>query len=548
MRRFRRQKRDGRRGQMLVLFALVLIVLLGFTALVVDLGVLRNDRQTLVNTMDSAALAGGTLLPVDGSNPGEAAAADALMVQIIDADYPSLSASDYTITYRCLIGTDASVPPKPFISRDIPAVCDPSHSLGRAPVTADFSGAGANRYTSCDPSVGDRCNVVVVQGAATTPFTFGRVVGVNNGSTGVVTSVACNGPCGESPLTPVDVMLVIDRTGSMSGTDTVNAKAAANALVGIYNPSIQWLGLGALGPSQLSGGCITGAAPTIGTANAPADLRRWVPIGLSGAGSFVDNDFSSITAAIACYPNSGTGTDLTDPMTMATYELLNNGRSGVRKGIIFETDGQPNTGTAAGPNYCALASNAATAAKAAGIEVFTIGFGLDPLSGGDPACPDTSGVWQGMTATDLLASMSTQPTVGTTTCDAAENADDDHFYCIGKTGAPSDLSKIFVAAGSSLAKGAPHLIQLYPIPAITAVAPTAATDLGGTPITITGLYFTGTTAVKFGGTDAASFTVLSDTTIVATSPAGTTGNTVSIRVTTPGGTSTNVAADDFTYN
>ena len=255
-----------------------------------------------------------------------------------------------------------------------------------------------------------------------------------------------------------------------------------------------------------------------------------------------------MSAAIACYPNSGTGTDLADPMTMAAYELLNNGRPGVRKGIIFETDGQPNAAVGAGPNYCLLASNAATAAKAAGIEVFTIGFGLDPLSGGDPTCPDTSGAWNGKTATALLASMSTPPTVGTTTCDAAENTDDDHFYCIGKTGAASDLSDIFLAAGTSLAKGAPHLVQLYPIPVVTLVAPTPATHLGGTTVTITGLYFTGTTAVKFGGTDATSFTVVSDTTITAKSPAGTTGATVDIRVTTPGGTTTNVTADNFTYN
>ena len=57
-----------------------LIVILGFAALVVDLGMLRNNRQTLANTMDAGALAGGTLLPVDGTVPGAAAAINALIV------------------------------------------------------------------------------------------------------------------------------------------------------------------------------------------------------------------------------------------------------------------------------------------------------------------------------------------------------------------------------------------------------------------------------------------------------------------------------------
>ena len=83
-------RRDGERGQVLVLFTMVLIVILGFAALVVDLGMLRNNRQTLANTMDSGALAGGTLLPVDGRVPGAAAAINALIVTTVSANFPGL--------------------------------------------------------------------------------------------------------------------------------------------------------------------------------------------------------------------------------------------------------------------------------------------------------------------------------------------------------------------------------------------------------------------------------------------------------------------------
>jgi hypothetical protein len=87
-------------------------------------------------------------------------------------------------------------------------------------------------------------------------------------------------------------------------------------------------------------------------------------------------------------------------------------------------------------------------------------------------------------------------------------------------------------------------------PAVSSVTPAAGPPAGGTSVTITGTGFTGVTgaaAVKFGTTNATSYTFNSDTSITATAPAGTTGTTVDVTVTNPGGTSATSTADQFTY-
>jgi hypothetical protein len=85
-----------------------------------------------------------------------------------------------------------------------------------------------------------------------------------------------------------------------------------------------------------------------------------------------------------------------------------------------------------------------------------------------------------------------------------------------------------------------------PSPAITSVSPSSGPTAGGTPVVITGVNFTGAAAVKFGGSDAASYIIDSATQITAVSPAVSAG-TVDITVTTAGGSSATCAADQFTY-
>jgi len=85
-----------------------------------------------------------------------------------------------------------------------------------------------------------------------------------------------------------------------------------------------------------------------------------------------------------------------------------------------------------------------------------------------------------------------------------------------------------------------------PTPAITSISPSSGTTSGGTSVTVTGTGFTGATAVKFGTTNATSYTVNSDTSITATSPSHA-AQVVDITVTNSNGTSATSAADQFTF-
>jgi large repetitive protein len=90
-------------------------------------------------------------------------------------------------------------------------------------------------------------------------------------------------------------------------------------------------------------------------------------------------------------------------------------------------------------------------------------------------------------------------------------------------------------------------------PVVSGIAP--ARDLssiamgpkaGGTQVTLSGSGFSGATAVNFGTAATAAFSVLSDSAITATTPAG--SGTVYVTVTTPNGTSPTTTSGEFNYS
>jgi RHS repeat-associated protein len=101
------------------------------------------------------------------------------------------------------------------------------------------------------------------------------------------------------------------------------------------------------------------------------------------------------------------------------------------------------------------------------------------------------------------------------------------------------------ASGLTSAKSSADQYTYYTNPQVAGVSPWWGYVTGGTTVTISGYFFTGATAVSFGGTAATSFTVNNDNEITATAPHG--GGWVDVTVTSPGGTSGTWSADEFWY-
>jgi hypothetical protein len=104
-------------------------------------------------------------------------------------------------------------------------------------------------------------------------------------------------------------------------------------------------------------------------------------------------------------------------------------------------------------------------------------------------------------------------------------------------GATSGKIAVTTPGGTATSSASFTVTMPPPLPTLTSFEPTSGP--AGTSVTLTGTNFTGATAVKFNGL-AATFSVVSATSITATVPAGATSG--KIAVTTPGGTATSSAS------
>jgi Mg-chelatase subunit ChlD len=179
---------------------------------------------------------------------------------------------------------------------------------------------------------GEGCTFLRDKRAAPPRITIGDTVGVTLTVTG-----QCLGQ-GQG----ADIVLVVDRSGSMEGQKLAAAKAAVAAFAGD------------LDFAQSRAGMVI--------FNLEAELR--VPLSA---------DPGAVLAGLSSF-DAGGGTDIGKAVDVAADELRANGRPGVEPIIVLMTDGRPD-------NAEIDADDAALRARSAGIRLFTIGFGPDTDAG-----------------------------------------------------------------------------------------------------------------------------------------------------------------------
>jgi cysteine-rich repeat protein len=218
-----------------------------------------------------------------------------------------------------------------------------------------------------------------------------------------------------------EIVLMLDRTGSMSATDLNDERAAAKAVLTTFATALTppLIGVGAFGDSS-DGGLEAFIEQGITRTLSPA------PYGDDDPGNDSDHDLYDAVENVTA-SNSSVGTNLADALSVANTEL-NNGSS-TSRAVILISDGDPNepSGSSGGRE---AAYDQADAIKLAGRQIFTIHFGADPsgFAGHELLAAVASGTVP-PPSTDGHNGHGHQPgSADDQSSAAAENADGDNFF------------------------------------------------------------------------------------------------------------------------
>jgi hypothetical protein len=398
--------RSKEQGQVLVLALIfIVVVLLGMAALVIDVGYAYYAHRSLQSSADASALAGAQELPdsaratsVANSYGGQSGGKNA------HGNIPGVTT---TVETKCL----TTIP-------------------GCSPVNA----------------------VVVTERAARVPTIFAKLLGIDHFDI-KVKATACS-PCG---IKATDIMLVLDRTGSMcqdhngnndpNCTDLNNARNGMKTFLSYMDSSLQWVGLTVLPPATtVANRC---AVPSANNYNLRTAAYTIVPLSsdytLNGR---LDNN-SNLVRTINCM-QANDRTAYANALEAAQTELTTHGRPDAPNVIIFLSDGAANIGPTYYPTNspyrmqpCHQGVWSAAPIKANGTLIYSIGYDLDAVNGGANVCTDYNGRLESpsITAYSALQQIASRP---------------DTFY--NKPG-PGELQTIFTAIAEDIGHGSSALID-----------------------------------------------------------------------------------------
>ncbi len=297
------------KGQVVIIFVLLLAGLLAIAGLVVDVGNAYRVHRALQASADAAALAGGQSLP-------DATAA---------------------VSVARLYGASPTGRNK---LKNVNAI----ESINAKCLTS---------IPGCSP-----VNAIAVEESADVKNVFLRLVGYNSFHM-KARATACS-PCG---VRPVDIVMVLDRTGSMcqnsagqtdpACTDLNNAKSGIRSFLAMMDPSSQWVGLTVFPPATGTGSTARCATPASGNYDTASNPYTIVPLSKDYKTSTgAPNSGSTLVTTLACVQGGGT-TAYGNAIDAAQAELNLHGRAGVQDVIVFMSDGAANTG----PTYYSSTSD-----------------------------------------------------------------------------------------------------------------------------------------------------------------------------------------------
>ena len=435
--------RSRERGQILPVVALALVALLGVSAFAIDVGFAYYAKRQLQSATDAAALAGAQDLP-------NATTAVATAASYATANTPA-NLSSMTFTYQTKCTATAVI------------------------------------ATGCSAAVNP--NALVVTGSANTNTWFAKIFGFSSFSVSAHAN-ACS-PCSS---TPVDIVIAIDRTGSMctptgaggTCTDLDNAKAGVRTMLGILNPPYAQVGMVAFPPLQ-------------STASDACDVP-YNSLGSNGFDGFdtatrgyvtdtINGDYKTGTAlnttsglylhtvsgpSSACI-RAGGNTSYSEALRQAQTELLANGRPNVPNYIVFLTDGEANIGSVYGPSTpypqnnaddtqpCQTAINVANTYKAQGTTIYSVGYALGnsvECTRGDFRKKNAQGNWQACTLPTAgcyhYASNTYESPATTSYNTLSQIASPGNFYNQPNA---AQLNTIFAAIAADIGAGSSRLVD-----------------------------------------------------------------------------------------
>ena len=402
----RLRRRSGEDGQTIVLAVIAMVALLALAAFAIDVGYVYYAHRSLQASADAAALAGAQKLP------------DAVQAKATAQEFGTSPAGKNQLNN---IGV---------VSESITAKC-----LSSLP--------------GCDPA-----NAVVAEESAKVPTFFARVLGISSFNV-KAKATACS-YCGVRPL---DIMVVVDRTGSMcmdhygnndpACTDMNKEKTALKEFLSFLEPARQRVGLAVFPPAtSVASRCNTPSDTNYNSTSSPYVVVPLASDYATKTGAL--NTSSQLVSTINCIKAAG-NTSYALALEKAQAELNLHGRAGVQKVIVFFSDGAANIG----PTYysssspyrkqpCHQGVTSSGGVKSAGTIIYSIGYDLNAQDGGANTCRYNG--FTGPLEVPAISAYSTLQQIASSL---------DQFYVEPNSG---DLSKVYLAIAADFSRGASGLI------------------------------------------------------------------------------------------